>query len=57
MAAWLLSCLPGIDMARAWDGFLGCHRLALLSLAAKFSHVGGDVDGLAYRLHWPMNYG
>jgi hypothetical protein len=38
-------------VAGARDDFWGCHHLALLRLAAKLSHVGGDVDGLAYRLH------
>jgi hypothetical protein len=33
----------------------GC--LALLRLATKLSHMGADVDGVAYRLHWLMNYG
>jgi hypothetical protein len=37
-------------VAGARDDFWGCHHLALLRLAAKV-HVGGDVDGLAYRLH------
>jgi hypothetical protein len=32
-------------VARAWDGFLRCHRLALLCLAAKLFHVGGGGGG------------
>jgi hypothetical protein len=42
--------LPGIDMVGAREGFSWCCHLALLLLAAKLSHVGGDVDGLACRL-------
>jgi hypothetical protein len=26
-------------------------------LDANPSHIGADVDGLAYRLHRPMDYG
>jgi hypothetical protein len=33
------------------------HCLALLHLATKLSQLGGDVDGLVYRLHWPADYG
>jgi hypothetical protein len=50
-AARLSSWLPGVNVAGALDGFWGCHRLALLCLVAKPSHVGVDVDGLAYRLY------
>jgi hypothetical protein len=46
----------GIDVAGAQDGFSWCRYLSLFRLAAKLSHVGGDVDGLAYRLQRPMNY-
>jgi hypothetical protein len=44
-------------MADARDGSWNGHRLALPCLAAKFSHVGADVDGLAYRLYRPTDYG
>jgi hypothetical protein len=47
------SWFPGIDVAGAHDGFLGCHHLALLRLVGKLSHVGGDVEGLACRRHRP----
>jgi hypothetical protein len=56
----LLGCyswLPGVDVERVQDGFQGRHRLALLRLAAKLFHMGVDMDGLAYRLHRPMNCG
>jgi hypothetical protein len=49
--------LPGIDMARAWDSFSWCCHLDPLCMAAKLSHIGGDVEGLAYRLRWPTNCG
>jgi hypothetical protein len=54
---WLSSRLPSIDVAGAWDDFLGCHRLALRRLVANPSHVGVDVDGLACRLCCPINCG
>jgi hypothetical protein len=38
----------------AQDGSLGCCFTAWLYLAAKPSHAGDDVDGLAYPLHHPM---
>jgi hypothetical protein len=44
-------------MVGAWDGFSGCCQLALLHLVAKPSHVGVDMDGLAYRLHRPTTCG
>jgi hypothetical protein len=47
----------GIDVAHAWDGFWGCHHLALLYLVAKPSHVRSDVDELACHLHHPTNCG
>jgi hypothetical protein len=39
----------------AWDGSWSCH-LAILYLAAKPSHMGANVDGLACSLHRPMVY-
>jgi hypothetical protein len=42
--------LEGLD-AHTRDGSWCGRRLTLLRLAAKLSHVGADVDGLAYRLH------
>jgi hypothetical protein len=53
----LSSRLLGIDVASAQDGFWGCHRLALLRLLAKPSHVGVDVDKLPCHLCYPTNYG
>jgi hypothetical protein len=35
-------------------GILGEVALWCLYLPAKPTHVGVDVDGLAYPLHWPM---
>jgi hypothetical protein len=35
----------------------GGYCLVLLRLAAKLSHVGVDVDGLACRLHQPTDCG
>jgi hypothetical protein len=37
-------------MARARDSLWGHHRLPLRCFAAKLSHVGVDVDGLACHL-------
>jgi hypothetical protein len=56
-AAQLSSWLLGVDVAGAQDGFWSCHHLALLRLVAKPSHMGADVDGLAYHLHSPTNCG
>jgi hypothetical protein len=39
------------------DGSWNGHRFALLRLAAKLFHVGADVDGLAHRLHLPLDCG
>jgi hypothetical protein len=39
------------------DGSWGCLCFALLYLDAKPSHVGADVDGLAYHQHRPMDSG
>jgi hypothetical protein len=33
---------------------MDCLCFAVLYLDAKLSHVGVDVDGLAYHLHRPM---
>jgi hypothetical protein len=44
-------------VARVQDDSLHGHRLVLLRLAAKLSHVGADVDGLACCLHRPMDCG
>jgi hypothetical protein len=52
---WLPDVLgAGVDGARddSWRGrFTVC-----LYLMAKHSHVGVDVDGQAYPLHWPTVY-
>jgi hypothetical protein len=44
-------------MAGVQDSFWRWNRLALIRLAAKLSHVGANLDGLAYRLHWPTSCG
>jgi hypothetical protein len=36
----------------SWSGY----RLSLACLAAKPSHMGADVGGLACYMHWPTNY-
>jgi hypothetical protein len=51
----LSSRLPGVIAAGAWDGSWGGHHLDSSCLIAKTSHVGVDVDGSAYHLHWPTN--
>jgi hypothetical protein len=51
VATQLSSRLPGFDVASAQDVSWGGHYLTLLSLDAKLSHMGADVDGLAYRPH------
>jgi hypothetical protein len=53
-AARLSSWLPGTDVPGTRDGFSWCCHLFLFRLAVK--PCGGDVDGLAYRLHQPTNY-
>jgi hypothetical protein len=49
--------LPSVDMAGARDGSWGCLHFALHYLAAKPSHEGADVDGIAYHLHYPRECG
>jgi hypothetical protein len=44
-------------MAGARDSSWGGHHHALLFLDAKLSHVGADVDGLAFHLHRPTDFG
>jgi hypothetical protein len=51
------SWLSGDDVAGAWDDFWSCYCLALLRLVANQSHMGANVDELAYRPYRPMNYG
>jgi hypothetical protein len=55
--ARLSSWLPGVDVAGAWNGTRGRFCFIWLYLFAKPSHVGVDVDKLAYLLHRPMVYG
>jgi hypothetical protein len=51
-------CLPQSINVVGTRGGLRCgHHLGLLRMAAKLSHVGADVDGLACCLHQPMNCG
>jgi hypothetical protein len=49
--------LPDIDVAAARDDSWSGHHLSLLRLAIKLSHVGAEVDGLAYRPHRPTDCG
>jgi hypothetical protein len=44
-------------MAGAQDGSWSCRCFTWPFLAAKPSHVGADVDGLACFLHRPTVYG
>jgi hypothetical protein len=44
-------------MVGAQDSSSGGHCLAAPCLAAKSSHIGADMDGLAYRLQRPTNCG
>jgi hypothetical protein len=53
----LSSWLTGIDVAGVRDDSWGHLHFALFYLVAKPSHVGTNVDGLAYLLHHPMVYG
>jgi hypothetical protein len=55
--ARLSSRHPGTDLASARNDFWGCRRLALHRFVTKSSHVGADVEWLAYRLRCPMNCG
>jgi hypothetical protein len=53
----LSSGLPGIDVVGARDGSWSCLCFTCLYLAAKPSHVGVDLDGLACFLHRPTYEG
>jgi hypothetical protein len=53
----LSSGLPGIDVVGARDGTWSRLCFAWFYLAVKSSHMGADVDGLAFLLHRPMAYG
>jgi hypothetical protein len=55
--ARLSSRLSGVDVAGVRDGSWGRIYFTELYLAAKPSHVGVDVDGLAYLLHHSTVYG
>jgi hypothetical protein len=48
------SFFPGAEVDGAWDGSWRRRCFTRLYLAAKASHVGIDVDGLAYPLHHPI---
>jgi hypothetical protein len=48
---------PGTDFASARNDFWDCLHLALHRLVTRPSHVGVDVEWLAYRLRCPMNCG
>jgi hypothetical protein len=51
------SWFSGAEVDGAHDGSWRHHCFARLYLAAKPSHMGVDVDGLAYPLHCPTVYG
>jgi hypothetical protein len=50
------SWLPGAEVDDAWDSSWRRRCFAWLYLAAKSSHLGIDVDGIACPLHRPMVY-
>jgi hypothetical protein len=52
--ARLSSRLPGVDVVGARDSSWSCLHFIWLYLAAKPSHLGSDMDGLACSLHRPM---
>jgi hypothetical protein len=51
------SRLLGVDVADARDCSWASLCSALLYLNAKPSHIGVDVDRLAWYLHYPTDYG
>jgi hypothetical protein len=51
--ARLSSQFLGVNVASARDGPWGCLQFTLLYFAAKPTHVGANVDGLACLLHRP----
>jgi hypothetical protein len=56
----LPGCLLGywtLTWRVARDDFRCGHRIILLCLVAKPSHVGVDVNGLPYHLYCPMDCG
>jgi hypothetical protein len=55
--AQLSSRLSGVEVVGVRDGSLGRLHFALLYLVAKTSHVGANIDELAYLLHYPMACG
>jgi hypothetical protein len=48
------SRLPGVNVACARDSSWGCLHFGWHYLAANPSHVGANVDALAYSLQCPM---
>jgi hypothetical protein len=52
---WLLGIL-GIEVGDAHDDSWRCSFAKQLYLAAKPSHIGVDVNGLACPLHWHMGH-
>jgi hypothetical protein len=56
-ASRLSSRLLGADVAGARDSSWVCLRISLLYLDTKHSHMRADVDGLAYHLHHPTDFG
>jgi hypothetical protein len=56
---WLPRCSSwflGATVNGAWDSSWRRHHVAWLYLAGKPSHMGADVDELAYLLHGPIVY-
>jgi hypothetical protein len=51
------SRLLGVDVADVRDGSWASLCSTLLYMNAKPSHIGVDVDRLAWHLHYPTEYG
>jgi hypothetical protein len=54
-SSWLSGVL-GTEVDDAWDDSWSGSFTMWLYLTAKLSHVGVNVDGLAYPLHQPTVY-
>jgi hypothetical protein len=52
--AWFPAVLPGANVSGARDGSWSFLCFIWLCFAAKPSHMGADVDGLASFLHYLM---
>jgi hypothetical protein len=51
-SSWTLGIF-GVEVDNVWDGSWRCCFAVWLYMATKPSHVGVNVDGLAYPLHRP----